>query len=337
RAGAAAIELRQLAEQLAEAEARLREKDAQIAELQAQNAALQAAPSPVARTPAAPAAPTLAAPTPATPTPATPTPVAPTPAAPTLSTRTPSASAPAVPTPSIPPPAASAMPAPVAQPLMPPLPLEEAKQHVRQAVGDKVWFCLSSASQKDLALALGHLATAGDPIADPATAVLGLARALERELWQPLLDDFTRYGDESDDAEMVALAAELAQTPGLALLPPLLSETWRALSAKALSAAAKPRKGLYENQSADTGDTPFPIDDGHRVMLDEFLQGWDHPIARWLTGAGGEAASDLAQVAQLQQVGEAMPRWQGQLLQQLVLGHHLKTTQKKGILQKIFG
>ncbi|HSM83283.1 MAG TPA: single-stranded-DNA-specific exonuclease RecJ, partial [Nodosilinea sp.] len=43
RAGAAAIELRQLAEQLAEAEARLREKDAQIAELQAQNAALQAA------------------------------------------------------------------------------------------------------------------------------------------------------------------------------------------------------------------------------------------------------------------------------------------------------
>jgi hypothetical protein len=72
-------------------------------------------------------------------------------------------------------------------------------------------------------------------------------------------------------------------------------------------------------------------------MLDEFLQGWDHPIARWLTQAGGEAASDLAQVAQLRLVAtegdQAVPPWQGQMVQQLVLGHR----QKRGILQKIFG
>jgi hypothetical protein len=150
---------------------------------------------------------------------------------------------------------------------------------------------------------------------------------------QPLLTDFAHYGEESGDRDMVALASDLAQAGSLGALPPLLSETWRSLTAKALTAAAKPRKGLHQTAHADTSDTPFPIDDSHRVMLDEFLQGWDHPIARWLTGGGAEAASDLAQVAQLQTASESLPLWQGQMLQQLVLGHR----QKKGILQKIFG
>jgi hypothetical protein len=45
----------------------------------------------------------------------------------------------------------------------------------------------------------------------------------------------------------------------------------------------------------------------------------------------------LAQVAQLRLVAtegdQAVPPWQGQMVQQLVLGHR----QKRGILQKIFG
>ncbi|MBD2232367.1 single-stranded-DNA-specific exonuclease RecJ [Phormidium tenue FACHB-1052] len=213
-----------------------------------------------------------------------------------------------------------------------PLKLDDAKQQVRQSLSDRVWFCLSPDSQRDLAIAVAHLTTASGPMVD-ATAVAGLATVLERELLQPLLDDFARYGEQTGDRDLTALASDLAQAASLAALPPLLSETWRSLSAKALAAPNKPRKALHETTHADTSETPFPIDDSHRVMLDEFLQGWDHPIARWLTGAGAEAASDLAQVAQLQRASNPLPLWQGQMLQHLVLGQR----QKKGTLQKIFG
>ncbi|MEP0949463.1 single-stranded-DNA-specific exonuclease RecJ [Nodosilinea sp. FACHB-141] len=221
---------------------------------------------------------------------------------------------------------------PVAVPASSPLKLDDAKQQVRQGLSDRVWFCLSPDSQRDLAIAVAHLSTASGPMAD-ATAVGGLATVLERELLQPLLDDFASYGEQTGDRDLTALASDLAQAASLAALPPLLSETWRSLTAKALAATAKPRKALHETTHADTSETPFPIDDSHRVMLDEFFQGWDHPIARWLTGGGAEAASDLAQVAQLQRSSNPLPLWQGQMLQHLVLGQR----QKKGILQKIFG
>ncbi|MBE9141103.1 single-stranded-DNA-specific exonuclease RecJ [Nodosilinea sp. LEGE 07088] len=306
RAGAAAIEIQQLTQQLAAAEARLAQQDTLLAEKDTHLAQLQATQTP------RPAVPTSAAPAPVQQVvpviQATPRTQSPQPA-----------------------------PAPITSPQTPlppvaPMGLEAAKQQVRQAVGDPVWFCLSPASQKDLAIALAHLATASNPIADPAP-LAGLATVLERELLQPLLSDFTQYGDQTGDPDLMAMANDLTQAPGLASLPPLLSETWKSLSPKALAAANKPRKGLYQTVSAEGNDTPFPIDDSHRVMLDEFLQGWDHPIARWLTGAGSEAASDLAQVAQIQQAGSALPLWQGQLMQHLVLGQR----PKKGILQKIFG
>ncbi|MGB5972186.1 MAG: single-stranded-DNA-specific exonuclease RecJ [Nodosilinea sp.] len=209
--------------------------------------------------------------------------------------------------------------------------LDEVKQQVRHTLSDRVWFCLSSESQRDLAIGLAHLSQATGPVADPAA--VGFATVLERELLQPLLDDFTRYGDQTGDRELFALATALAQASSLAVLPPLLSETWRSLTPKALAASSKPRKGLHHTVQAETSNTPFAIDDSHRVMLDEFLQGWDHPIARWLTEGGAGAASDLAQVAQLQQANQSLPLWQGQMLQNLVLGQR----QKKGILQKVFG
>ncbi|MEO1069389.1 MAG: DHHA1 domain-containing protein, partial [Cyanobacteria bacterium J06638_6] len=312
RAGKAAFEIQQLTQQLVAAEARLAqqeallaEKDARLAQLQAEQVTPQPIPAPSSTPPHSAPAPVQQAASAVQPVPQ-PKPPQP------------------VPAPTAPP--------PTPLPPVSPMSLEAAKQQVRQTVGDPVWFCLSPASQKDLAIALAHLATASNPIADSAP-LAGLATVLERELLQPLLSDFTHYGDQTGDSELIAMANDLAQAPGLSLLPPLLSETWKSLSPKALTAANKPRKGLYQTVSAEGNDTPFPIDDSHRVMLDEFLQGWDHPIARWLTGAGSEAASDLAQVAQIQQADNALPLWQGQLMQHLVLGQR----QKKGILQKIFG
>ncbi|MBE9113799.1 single-stranded-DNA-specific exonuclease RecJ [Nodosilinea sp. LEGE 07298] len=349
RAGAGAVELQQMAQRLAEAEALLAEqdalltqKDARLNALAAENAALLAAQTPdlpvqpvqpgagqngtvqkesdpaekaaflAAQVQALPVQPEPAVATPVSPEPS-PVPKASQISTPPVVSSPPATSKPAV---SVPTPA---------------LKLDEAKQQVRQNLSDRVWFCLSAESQNDLAIAIAHLANASGPVADPAA--VGFATVLERELWQPLLADFAHYGEQTGDRDLIALASDMAEAATLAVLPPLLSETWRSLTSKALAAKAKPRKGLHETTQADTSEPPFPIDDSHRVMLDEFLQGWDHPIARWLTGGGAEAASDLAQVAQLQQASESLPQWQGQMLQHLVLGQR----QKKGILQKIFG
>lgn len=337
RAGAIAVELQQMAQRLAEAEALLAEqealltqKDARLSALAAENATLLAAQTP--NLPVQPAAvqkesdPAEKAAFLAAQVQALPVQPAAVDAAPVQPEPLPE---PKVSTP----PAVSSPPAagkPAASAPAPALKLDEAKQQVRQTLSDRVWFCLSAESQNDLAIAVAHLANASDLVADPAS--IGLATVLERELLQPLLTDFAHYGDQTGDRDLIALANDMAQAASLAVLPPLLSETWRSLTSKALTAKAKPRKGLHETTQADTSEPPFPIDDSHRVMLDEFLQGWDHPIARWLTGGGAEAASDLAQVAQLQHNSESLPLWQGQLLQQLVLGQR----QKKGILQKIF-
>ncbi len=218
------------------------------------------------------------------------------------------------------------------------------EQQVRQAVGDQAWFCLSAATHTDLCRACHHQDLAQNSAqetghADYSTAASHLIQALERELWHPLVVGITQYGQETQDQDMVALADGLSQAASGAVLPPLLSESWKALSVKALKAAGKPRKDLHQRVDADDTDfLPFRIDATHRVLLDEFLQGWDHPMGRWLTAAHDQAASSLAQVFQLGQLAldeDAILRhWQYQWLQQLLLGGG---RQGKGILQKIFG
>jgi single-stranded-DNA-specific exonuclease len=333
RAGAAAVEIQQLSDRLVAAEAQVVEQEnllAQqnilIAALQRENGTLMAAQGTVSSAPSHPGSGETSGANTGTTSgvvnshpPAEPPPVWPPPVPPAG-------------------PTAAASPATVTPPpAVAPLSLEAAKQQVRHGVTEKVWFCLSPASQTELAQALGALATATTPGPQSTAAVAGLAAVVERELWQPLLNDFGQYGDESGDRDLSTLATELAQAGDLGLLPPLISESWRSLTAKALAAATKPSRGLHHKVSAETAETPFPVDDHHRVMLDEFLQGWDHPIARWLVEASGDAATTLAQIAQLQRQATAsdgpLPLWQCQLAQQLVLGQGTK----KGILQKVFG
>jgi single-stranded-DNA-specific exonuclease len=347
RAGATAIELQQLTDRLAAAEADLSaqktllaEQDNLITTLRAENADLLAhktwatGPKP---SPPSPADLPASVATPGAQKPGAIAPPRPEPKAPALAAAPKAAPAASI-APAAPPPVSPA--APAVQPTTPTptiapskADLDQAKQQVRQAITDQAWFCLSPASQGDLGLASASLTNASDH----AIAVAKLAAVLERELLQPLRQDFAHYGDQTGDRDLIALAQALTQASSLTVLPPLLSETWKILSPRSISAAKKASKGLLCNTSAEAGAAPFPIDDTHRVMLDEFLQGWDHPIARWLVASGETAASDLAQVAQIQQraveIGDALPLWQGQLVQQLVLGHR----QKRGILKQVFG
>ncbi|HIK45576.1 MAG TPA: single-stranded-DNA-specific exonuclease RecJ [Leptolyngbyaceae cyanobacterium M65_K2018_010] len=213
------------------------------------------------------------------------------------------------------------------------------RQQVRTALGDQVWFCLAGPSQQDLCHALYQqtLIKAQPHPEDFSAAALALGKALEREILDPLLVGLREYGQQTGDGEMAALATTLCQQPSLGALPALLAESWKAISEKALQATTKPRRGLHQTITAeDWAVTDAWVNDTHRVLLDEFLQGWDHPIATWMVGAN-EAAAALAQVHQLHHraaaAGTMMPEWQFQLLHQLVLGKR----QAAGILQKVFG
>ncbi len=219
---------------------------------------------------------------------------------------------------------------------------QKNRQQVRQAVGDSAWFCLAPATQNDLYTAFEHQqrleARGAIPGADYAEAGVRLISAVEREILQPLVEGLTQYSIEVEDEDLGALAQGLSCQPSLGALPPLLAETWKQLSPQALKADVKPRRALYQTVAAeDWAGYPNPVDETHRVLLDEFLQGWEHPMARWLTTANGNAAADLAQVHQLHQIAadpeRPLPLWQHRLLKKLVLGEG-KT---KGLFQNVFG
>jgi single-stranded-DNA-specific exonuclease len=225
----------------------------------------------------------------------------------------------------------------------PPTP-EEARwqRQVRIDLGDGVWGHLGEATQQDLLSAFQRreqLALQPDA-EDYSAAALPLVTALEREIWAPLLAGLTDYGQHSQDAEVIHLAQALAHHDRLGILPGLLAESWKALSDKTLQSPSKPRKLAQKTIQADAWAEAWPIDnvpihDTHRVLLDEFLQGWAHPVARWLTAIPEDAATALAQVHQLHQIARSpqpMPPWQHHLLQQWVVGERRKI----GILSTIF-
>ncbi|WP_317135076.1 single-stranded-DNA-specific exonuclease RecJ [Leptolyngbya sp. BL0902] len=233
---------------------------------------------------------------------------------------------------------------PTAQPSTP----EEARwqQQVRTALGDGIWFCLMEATQQDLLLSfqrreqLALQPHAADPSTDYSAVALPLVMALEREIWAPLVAGLADYGQQMQDDDLIQLTQALQQHDSLGVLPGLVAEAWKVLSDKILPAEEKPRKLSYHTIQADTWGAAWPIGgdplhDTHRVLLDEFLQGWNHPVSRWLTALPEDAATALAQVHQLHQIALSpapMRPWHQHLLQQWVFGERPKV----GILPQIF-
>lgn len=211
---------------------------------------------------------------------------------------------------------------------------DSPQPQVRQALGEGVWACLAATTQAHLCHGWPQQPAAAE--ADYSDPAQSLVRAVVEEILQPLLGGLQDYAKSSGDSALEALATNLHQRHSLASLPPLLSESWQGLTLKALAAVAKPRGALRQTITATAWEGGAnPVDDSDRGLLDEFLQGWDHPMAAWLTSAQAEAATYLAQIYQLDQVARSqpMPLWQYQLLQQLVLGEG----RRPGILPKVFG
>ena len=211
---------------------------------------------------------------------------------------------------------------------------------VRTVLGDQVWFCLNPETQGalDRAWQHHHQLQGSEPGADYSPPALALGEAVRREVLEPLIAGLQDHTEQHPKPELMTLATHLGEEMGLAHLPLWLQESWQGISAKAIAAPQQPQRGLRQKITATTWVMPgFPITGQERRLLAEFLQTWEHPLAAWLIGAQGEAATYLAQIHQLHQVAlgpdRAMPQWQYQLLCQLVLG----AGRKSGLLQKVFG
>lgn len=208
------------------------------------------------------------------------------------------------------------------------------KQAVRQALGDRVWYCLQSASQKDcyraykqaelLRIGRGNLA-----LADFSEAGVRLGFAVEREVIQPFFENLNAFSLAQGGVDISGLPLAPNQTYTLGLLPPLLAEQWQSLKESALlSATPKVGAQLYDQGLAHGGD---------RQLVDQFLQQWEHPLADWLLQSAPEAASQIDQIHKLQAIAahreQILRPWHYDLLHRLVIG----STDQLGLFHQLYG
>jgi single-stranded-DNA-specific exonuclease len=210
------------------------------------------------------------------------------------------------------------------------------KREVRDAVSDKVWFCLQPQSQKDLYAAYKHvaLATAAGPepqTADYSEAGIRLGDVVEREVVQPCFDDLHGFLQRQGHATLANLPLGTARKYTLAMAVPLWADAWTTVKTAALKASQRPRdEELYAPaQSAQ-------FSHGDRALLAAFLAQWEHPMSAWFQAHGATAATYLDQINLLHQFAHqaAAPLylWGFEHMRELVIGN----SQKLGLLQCIY-
>ncbi|MEO0532955.1 MAG: single-stranded-DNA-specific exonuclease RecJ [Cyanobacteria bacterium P01_A01_bin.123] len=208
------------------------------------------------------------------------------------------------------------------------------KRAVRQALGDRVWYCLQSASQKDCYRAykqaeLLRLGGGNVDLADFSEAGLHLGFVVEREVIQPFFESLYDFSLTHSGPEVGGLSLSPAKKYTLGMLPPLLADQWRSLKDSALK-SIKPVGGkqLYGQVGGNGGD---------RDLIDQFLQQWEHPLADWMAQSALEAASQVDQVSKLHiiaiQSAQVLKSWHYDLLRDLVVGD----TESPGLFHQLYG
>ncbi|MEM9808613.1 MAG: single-stranded-DNA-specific exonuclease RecJ, partial [Cyanobacteria bacterium P01_D01_bin.56] len=215
----------------------------------------------------------------------------------------------------------------------------EIKQDVRDVLGDSVWFCIQSDSQKDLCAAYRHahmLSSDGtDPdIADYSEAGARLCQAVEREVMEPFFTDLYDFVRLEGLAAMAGIELGPHQPYTLGMMPALLlADKWRTLKRDALSQPQTvPDKQLYY-----TCKSSLELSDRDRNLLVEFFEQWEHPMAACFSEKAKQAAASLDQIYCLQQVAansdSFLYEWHYTLLRQLVVG----SDDRRGLFRQIYG
>ncbi|NJM95873.1 MAG: hypothetical protein HC800_00455 [Phormidesmis sp. RL_2_1] len=214
----------------------------------------------------------------------------------------------------------------------------EIQKQVRDAIGDSVWFCLQTASQKDFQTAYKtyQMLDSSGPdahICDYSEAGLRLGLVIAREILTPFFTDLSDFGRAQGLTEIggVSLAAGYHYT--LDMMPALLAEQWRSFPPGQLSQQSL-RKGATQKMVKVTAQGL--VSAAQRALVSEFLAQWEHPMATCLHARGGQAASSLDQISKLHNIaahGESfLYHWQYDLLHQLIAGK----SGKGGLLRQIF-
>ncbi|MBF2037178.1 MAG: single-stranded-DNA-specific exonuclease RecJ [Leptolyngbyaceae cyanobacterium T60_A2020_046] len=223
------------------------------------------------------------------------------------------------------------------RPALPPIDAKALKQSVREAVGDKLWFCLQTRSQTDLYAAYKHAALSrpDDPTIGPADyseAGLRLGFVVEREVVQPFFQDLYDHWVQEGSPSLGSLELRPGTKYTLGMVAPLLADEWQSFHPEVLKAAVAPATLRYVTSRARA---PLPAVD--RDRLNTFFETWEHPMGQWFAAQPSAAAAILDKISKLRNVsahaGTPLYGWAFELMRELVLGSD--TT--RGLFRHIYG
>ncbi|MEO1147479.1 MAG: hypothetical protein AAFY26_17995 [Cyanobacteria bacterium J06638_22] len=216
----------------------------------------------------------------------------------------------------------------------PPLDLDAVERRLKAQLGSTVWFCLEERSQHNLcrALLLHHQQTWLND-ADYSEVGDRLCRVIEQEIVQPFftnLYDFLVERDRPSDIGGISINPDNKMAFGF--VASLIVPRWETFDPKALQASQEPN----EEQLYATGRPAQLVGTDDRALMQQFLSGWEHPLATWLLEDPEDAASLIDQIHYLHQriAQDNMPlyEWQYTLLSELVIGDD----EQWGILQAVY-
>ncbi len=221
---------------------------------------------------------------------------------------------------------------------MPPPDPKVIKQEVREAVGDSVWFCIQSDTQKDFCAAYRNYhmlqSDGADPdIADYSDAGIRLSFVVEREVLQPFFTDLYDFIRLEGLSAIGGIELGSNQKYTLGMIPPLLAAQWRTFKQGALThQQIVPDKQLYR-----TLKHPDSLNERERDLLVEFFEQWEHPMAACFGQKAKQAAASLDQINHLRNIaahGEGfLYEWHYKLMRQLIVGG----SNRRGLLRQIYG
>lgn len=212
------------------------------------------------------------------------------------------------------------------------------KQEVRKALGDSVWFCIQSDSQKDFCTAYRtyHMlqSEGADPdIADYSEAGIRLSFTVEREVMQPFFTDLYDFIRLEGISEIGGITLGPNQKYTLGMMPSLLADQWRTLKRDALM---QPQE-VSEKQLYRTFKNSNSLNRRDLDLLTEFFEQWEHPMAICFGEKGKQSAASLDQISRLRNIaahGESfLYEWHYQLLRHLIVGG----SNRRGLFRQIYG
>lgn len=219
--------------------------------------------------------------------------------------------------------------------------LEHAEKQVKLKLGSLVWNCLNSASQRDLRNAYRYYKMIKTEefttSADYSNAGHPLGLVAEREIVNPFFKQLYQFLLTKNNSvnclerTPIVLGNTNLVADGeytLGDLRILLSHQWQTFTKFSLQQEKMPNTNLYY-----TVERSDKISQADRLLVQQFLQQWKHPLSLWLA-QGYAAASTIDQIRKLRNIAahpNSMHLWQFTELWYLLVGS--KT--RKGVLQEI--